>query len=543
MTIITSKNPRARLTKSEQTRVTDPEKLIWLYRQVPVLAVQDWFGLDLTWFQRATFNDMFFKNFVMLLYGRGIGKSWLDALFAVTYAMLYPKTKIGIIAPVFRQACYVFDYIEEFYDASPYFRAAIKKSGPRSKGLQRTYQNQLCKLYNGSFIEALPLGDGNKVRGRRYNVVIADEYAQIAEEIIQLVVRPMMNIRLKERANKLIVSSSAFYAWNHLYVQYLKYKVMEQRKPDLYAVHEYNYHDLMKLGSEAPYQIDEDSMNMQRADMTEEAFSMEHEAKFPIESKGFFPARLIESCSSYTDGAPEIEIEAARNKHGELAREQYVMGIDAARIAGGDNFAIQVIGIDGGLQRSLAYSKTMNGATFQQMRDMIRIVLSRFPVTRIMMDPAGGGTTFKDLLTEPWKHPITGDIASPIFDMDDKEVPDDAIGLRTLRMVNFTQANINHMYTSLKADMQHKRFVFPIDIKKHPDRELEKAGWDCIATKQELLLLETEPQGNFFKFVVPEGKKKDRATALALANMGVNELLIVPETEKKELPVGGWVRG
>lgn len=529
-----SQKIKARLTRSEQLKLTEDEKMIWFYRQVPVIAAQDFFKKDLTWFQRSTLNDMFFKNFVLLLFGRGIGKTWLDAVFAVLYAMLYPETKIGIIAPVFRQACYMFDYIEGLYDISPYFRAATTKNSLRSKSLVRTYQNQIVKFNNRSSIEALPLGDGNKVRGRRYNVIIADEYAQVSKEILDLVIRPMGIIRAKERANKFIYSSSAYYAWNHLYLQYLLFKVMQSRKPNLYAVHEYNYIDLMALGAEAPYQIDEDAMANQKADMTEEAFNMEHLAIFPVETKGFFPARLIESCVCRRDDGPEIHLESQDG--------QYVMGVDAARIAGGDNFAIQVLKYDEGMKRSLAYAITLNGASYQLMRDSIRVTLSRFPITRIMMDPAGGGTTLKDLLTEPWTNPSTGEICPPIFDMDDKDIPESVFGIRMLRMVNFTQASINHMYSSLKADMQHGRFIFPMDIRRHPDQKLEKAGHDVFATKQELLLIEAEPQGNYFKFVVPENKKKDRATSLALANMGVNELLIRPQEVKRTLPLGYWSR-
>lgn len=525
-------NTTARLTKAEQTKLTGPEKLIWLYRQVPVLAAKDLLGVDLVWFQRDILNDMFFKDYILLVLGRGVGKSWMNAIFCVLYAMLYPKTKIGLIAPVFRQACYIFDFIEELYDESPYFRAAVRRANSRSKGIQRTYQNQIVRFNNGSFIEALPLGDGNKVRGRRYHVVIADEYAQIDEEIIKLVVRPMMNIRKAGIKNKFITTSSAYYAWNHLYIQYLLYKVMEIRKPDSYAVHEYNYLDVLAIPN-APYQIDMDVINMQKADMTEEQFAMENLAKFPIESKGFFSARLLESCVAKRDGGPEIHLEETEGR--------YTLGIDSARISGGDNFSLSVIKIGDLHNRSLAYVKTLNGATFQEMRDTIRTVLSKFPITMIAMDPAGGGTTLKDLLAEPWKNPITNQMCPPIYDMEDKDIPPEAIGVRSLKMVNFTQPMVNHLYQSLKADMQHGRFTFPIDIRKSPDRQLERAGWDVIATKQELMLIEAEPVGNFFRFQVPEGKKKDRATSLALANYAANELLKEPELEIPSLGMGNWV--
>jgi hypothetical protein len=522
-----------RLTKSEQYKLTANEQLVWYYRNFPVIAAKEIIGVDLIWLQREMLNDMFFKNYVMMVLGRGVGKTWMLALFAVLYAMLWPGTKIGVIAPVFRQAGYVFDYIEEFYDKSPFLRASVRKSSPRGKGLHRTYQKELIRFNNGSFVEALPLGDGNKVRGRRYNVLLPDEYAQLDEEIIQLVLRPMMNIQNEGRPNKMIISSSAYYAFNHLYIQFLLYNVMQERQPDKYAVHNYNYQDILRIPN-SPYRIAEDVLRMQKADMTEEAFAMENLAIFPIETKGFFPAKLIETCSSKRDGGIEIALEDPEGT--------YVMGVDSARIAGGDNFAIAMLKMTGGMNRALVYSRAMNGATYQQMLSEIRMTLFRFPGTkRIMMDPAGGGTTFKDLLTEAWRHPATGEVALPIFDMDDKNIPPEAYGLRTLRMIPFTQPTVNHMYSSLKADMQHTRFSFALDIRRHPDSRLERAGWDLIATKQELMLLQAEAMGNFFKFTVPQGKKKDRATALALANMGVNEILTVPQQIEDPIGVGFWV--
>lgn len=521
---------KARLTKAEQVKLTANEELIQFYRQFPVIAAKDLLLIDLAWFQREILNDMFFKDFVLLVMGRAVGKSWIDAVFAVLYAMLYPKTKIGIIAPVFRQAEFIFDVIEELYEQSPYLRAAVAKS-TKNKGVMRTTYRCFVKFKNGSWIEALPLGTGNKVRGRRYHIIIADEYAQIDEDIIKLVIRPMMNVQKEGIKNKFICSSSAFYAWNHLYLQFLHYKVMEQREPESYAVHEYNYKDVLAIPN-APFKIDMNIIKMQMADMTVEMFEMENLAKFPIEAKGFFPARLIESCVSRHDDGPQI--------HTSSNEGQYTMGIDAARIAGGDNFALSVIKLGNGMDRSVAYAKTLNGKSFQEMRDTIRLVLSRFPIVRIAMDPGGGGTTLKDLLSEPWVHPITKESVLPIFDMDDKSIPPEAPGIRSLMMVNFTQPMVNHLYQTLKADMQHRRFILPVDIKKHPDRELEKAGWDILLTKQELMLLSAEPAGNFFKFTIPEGKKKDRATAVALANYAANSILQKPIVEINELPIGAW---
>lgn len=515
---------KARLTKSEKNKLNASEKLIQYYRRNPVYAAKTLMDVDLVWFQRKTLKAIWNKMFIMVLMSRGLGKSWLGALAVCLYAILYPKTKIGIITPVFRQVGYFFDYIQTFYDENPYFRACCKKK------IIRNMNREYIEFVNGSFIEGLPLGDGNKVRGRRYNFVLIDEYAQVPEDVIKLVIRPMLAVKSRKRNNKLVISSTSYYAWNHLYVQYLFHQVMQKKQPDLFAVCEYVYLDLIKL-KDSPYEMDERIIAMSKADSTEEQWAMEYLCKFPISSSGFFPAKLIEECTPRRDDGSPIELEGRKDR-------SYVMGVDAARVEGGDNFVIQVLRLDGNIKR-LVFTQSMNGQPYPVMADAVRNAIASFNVVRVFMDAQGGGTAIYDLISQPWINPITKENMQPIINMDNKD--DERVGMRILKLINPTQPLNSEMFHGLKSEMEHGRMIFPITLRRNDSSNLEKANNEINQTKQELMMLIAEPLNQFFKFSAPANRKKDRAVSLALANFAAKDYFGVPVVVEDDLGMGLWV--
>jgi hypothetical protein len=514
---------QARLTKSEKKKLNASEKLIQYMRKNPAYAAKVIFKVELTLFQRLALSQIWFKTFVLILMGRGIGKTWLGALAVCMYAILFPKTKIGIIAPVFRQVGYFFDYIQEFYDSSEIFRACCKQKP------QRNMNREYLQFVNGSYIEGLPLGDGNKIRGRRYNFVWVDEYAFVPEDIIKLVIRPFLNIKKKGIDNKLVISSTAFYAWNHFYSQYLFFNAMIRRKPKLFGLVEYTYLDLLKL-PDAAYQIDMNILNMSRADSTEEQFDMENLCRFPIGNSGFFTARLIENCTPKRDDGSPIELKGRPDR-------EYVMGVDVARVEAGDDFVIQILRLDGNVKR-VVYTKAMNGASYPDMADAIRRCLLDFNIVRLFMDSQGGGMAIYDILCQPWFDHSSNKAMLPIINMEDKE--DTRSGIRILKLISGTAPLNSEMFHGLKSEMEHARMLFPITMRRDSSGELEKVNNDINQTKQQLIWLIAKNLGMFFKFEVPTGKKKDRAVALALACLAARDYLTILKSPTPTLCVGMW---
>lgn len=515
--------------KDEEFKLNNSEKLVAIYRNQPELAAQDLLNIDLMWYQRVCLRSMWHKKYTMLLMGRGCGKTWLTAVFAVLHAMLYPGSRIGIIAPSFKQAEFFFDKIQELYDSSAYFRASCKKRP------QRTTYRARAEIRNGSFIEGLPLGTGQKIRGQRYNQLIVDEYAQVDEEIIRTVVLPMMTVKYKGIKNKTIIASSAYYTWNHLYAEYIMYQIKSIERPDMYAVHEHNFEDIKMVPEEQrSFDMDEEIIDMIRATSTEEQFDMEVMGKFPVESSSFITQRLIDRCTpKNTSSSVESPLEVEGDS---IVR--YSLGIDSARVQGGDNFAMTVLKIDGENKR-VVYVAAYNGISYPEMVYVIRKVLNDFPIHRICMDTGGGGLALKDLLAEPYDNKA-GVKGPPILDMEDKDT-ENLIGLRILQMINFTRPIVNDLYMRLKADMQHAQVLFPQNVLRHGDQDIDNAAKNIVETKKELLMLQAEAKGNHYTFEVPAQFKKDRATALVLSNMAANQLIENPQTiEVIEPAVGFW---
>jgi hypothetical protein len=102
-------------------------KMILYYRQHPCQAAYDLLGADLAPIQRPMFRDMWNKNFVMGICGRGGGKTFLLGLIATLSCLLFPGFRAGLISGVFRQSKMIFAEVEKFYSQSSIFREACEK--------------------------------------------------------------------------------------------------------------------------------------------------------------------------------------------------------------------------------------------------------------------------------------------------------------------------------------------------------------------------------------------------------------------------------
>ena len=218
--------------------------LIRYYRSDPVMAAYDLLNVDLAPVQRIILRDMWFRNFVITVMGRGGGKTFMLGVNATLHALLYPGYRVGLIGPSFRQSKMIFSEVEKIYQRSPILRDACDKKPTRGsdtcflrfRGTDRS---------NGSYIEALPIGiDGAKIRGSRFYLIEIDELAQMSPDIIDLVIRPfgavslepMQRVRELEHqeelirkglateddfvgaaANKMIMTSSGYFKFNHMW--------------------------------------------------------------------------------------------------------------------------------------------------------------------------------------------------------------------------------------------------------------------------------------------------------------------------------------
>jgi hypothetical protein len=466
--------------------------------------------------QRLIIKGLWKHQFNLLILTRGGGKTFLLALYCLLKAMLYPREKCVIASSSYRQAQFTFDEVIKFYDESPFLRQACEK--PPTKGPNS------CEMHleGGSKIIAYPLGDGQKIRGARANTLVLDEVAQVPSDIINVVILPMMNTKQDPfdttgRKNHLVMASSAYFQFNHLYERYLKYQErVNPNSPEYdanYGLHIYTVDDM------PPGWMDEAVLKEAKDTLTELQYQMEYLCLFPPDSDGFFPAHLVNGARRSS-----VIIEPFGEKGA-----KYVFGIDPAR--SGDNFALVVIRL--GPPNKVVACYSLHRRTFPEMHEFIRTKLREYEsnggeVVRIHMDNGGGGQTLKDYLAEEyaWYDVSTEKYRSEpaVIDQDDEEMQYMS-GRRILRMQVFSAQSINTMNYDLRADLEQKKVQIPSQAPSHGE-EYEVIFDEIDAMIEETMTIVTTPLKNGFQhFDTPKQRmKKDRYSAFLLACQGAREL-------------------
>ena len=531
-------------------------EMIRFYRQHPIIAAEDLLRVKLAIPQQAILRDMWFKNFVLVTAGRGTGKTFLNSVFACLWAMLYPGQKVGLLAPSFRQAKMLFAEVEKRWQMAPLLQEATARK-PITASDRCYLQFRQAGFSPGSVIEAVPLGDGSKIRGARYYAILADEFAQIPEEIFNTVILPMgatvadpmANVeRLarqkelirkgvataddfgKRQDNKVIVTSSAFYQFNHMYQTKVNYEEAIRRGQDQYAVHTVSFRD-MPEGF-----LSEENLRNSRLKLSNLEFRMEYEAIWEADSAGVFKASLVSKCQS--NATHSIALQGT-------AGAEYVLGVDPARAS--DAFALCLIELGPVNKVIAAWEYYQN--VFPKMAQTIMDVCSAYNVTAVHMDAGagGGGLAMKDLLFEEERWGA----AHRIVDVDDDETMN-APGRHILHMFQPSpRSNAEAVFATLNL-MERDNLTFPQRPQPHGGdnaafKELEEREtiYDTVVTltRQIMLIEVSESRSGVAHFDVPVGgghaaQKKDLFTAFILASKKAYDLMLSEDEGSGILEVG-----
>jgi len=503
--------------------------------------------------------------------------TFMLAVYAVLRAMLTPGSKIVIVASCFRQSKLVFEYIEQLYEYSPLLRACCPRKIERPVDQRRL-------VVGTSSILALPLGNGEKIRGVRASVILCDEFSSIPQEIFQVVVRGFAAVsanpieaaktvyeeelaikegRMKEdarsklRGNQIVYSGTANFQFNHFYKLYLAHKYLIDNKiigsakeveerlklceEDSYLDGNLDYRDYAIV--RIPYQglprgfMDEKQIAQARLTMPKALFQMEYECVFPTDSDGFFRRSFINAATP----KPGFAIET----HGQAGYE-YIMGIDPARKT--DNFAISVVKLMKDGKYRNVYCESMNSKRWPQATRKVRDILKKFNIVHISMDAGGGGTTVEDLLQDP---NMLEPGESPIWRYDD----DEAVryeGRHILEMVNFSSAWIAEANYDLAADIEHRRCLFPNrtankvteadneDVWMEIDEQINEMCMIVVtATKTGVQHFDTPEMPASQQGTLKTYQRKDRYSAILLAAHGAR--LHNSIDQRRVIPsIGGW---
>lgn len=332
------------------------------------MFVQYLTGFELESYQRIILKGWMQKNFTLTVAGRGFSKSFLFAHFCYLYCLTHPGHNVLMTSATFRSSRKVLQNIDDWSKTKEGRFLRQTMIGEMSKK-QDMY---VIKFHNGATITAVPLGDSNKLRSLRCNVLGVDEGLLIPQTTIDLVLKPFLaagadikkkqKIRRKEKrlmgaglmtadqkikfksTSKMIILSSASYQWEALYDTYKKYLkiIMNEEEGEKmedavssYLVHQFSY-KMMKeelIDAAIKREIEEKLI-------PESVIQREYCAQFVQESEGYYSARKMMECTVPEGELPSIEI------NGEPGAE-YILGIDpnVSSSPHNDNFAMCVLKI------------------------------------------------------------------------------------------------------------------------------------------------------------------------------------------------------
>ncbi len=350
--------------------------------------------LELLPFQHLALQELWWRQFPMLIATRGAGKSFLLALYALLRATFTPGAKVIITAAAFRQAKAVFEYMERFWYNSPVFRTLVN-SGPGGAGRKNGPRRDIDRVefvVGDSVVIGLPIGNGEKIRGLRANYILTDEVAALNEEVYAVVVqgfasvtadpvgnvKDMARIRLlkrlalwtdemdaderkRVRGNQSVLSGTAHYAFNHFYRYWQEYTNVLRTGGDPAKLEEvlkgpvpngFNWRDYSVL--RLPYDLvphgymDDKAVIRARQITNTGQFNREYGAVFVQDSDGFFKRSLIERCVvGKVDDPNPPSFESCKGEASFTATiagdpdRRYVFGIDPASER--DEFAVKIL--------------------------------------------------------------------------------------------------------------------------------------------------------------------------------------------------------
>ena len=506
-------------------------------------------NVDLAPFQVVILQKLWKHIFPMLIGSRGLSKTYLLAVFCVLYGLIHQGSTSVITGAGFRQAKFIHDYMTKIWNNAPILRDLVNHNG-NSGSHKETDKWEF--IIGDSKTVCLPIGTGDKIRGQRGNLIIAEEFGSMQVDIYEKVIAPFSAVsnspvessrnlarieKLKDwgqwtdeleqnyqnlkSANQSIISGTADYEFKHFGRYWNNYKkIIESRgeadklqaimqsmeadeapNPKDYCVIRIPY-DLIPKGF-----LDAKSIGRSRSTIAQDNFYMEYGAVFPSDSSGFFRRTIIEGCVC---NEPINGIKFAARLEGD-PNCRYIMAIDPASQQ--DRLAIVIVELHATHRRAI-YCWTTNAAEHRQKNKKglvkeadyygyvgrkIRELMKLFKIELISMDSQGGGVAVMSALQNNdslrdgelpiW--PIRGD--HQLIEEKDrgKERPtDDQQGLHIVELVNFASADYTSMANhGLKQDMGDKVLLYPyMDAVALGNEDLLKYDDERKGAKDEFLL-------------------------------------------------------
>lgn len=434
------------LARSRRDKVIEG-MAIWgsYYRANIDVFVVDYLQLDfLKWFQLVLLVMMDRARVFLWIASRGMGKSFLIAIFACVRCILYPGTKVVITSGTRGQSINVLEKIQtELLKVSPNLRNEIDMDETKFSG-----QDAKVMFKNSSYIKVVTASDN--ARSNRANILIVDEFRMVKKDTIDTVFKKFLTSRrmppykelteaerkaeYAKEPNKSCFLSSAYFKDHWSYNKMLDtFKLMlDDNKTDFVCGLPYQLS--IQEGLLFPEDVETD---MLEADFNEIKWSMEMEAMwFGDEDGSFFDFNSIsknrrinypmlpDKLSSLLGNSQKVKIPPKQ------LGEKRILSADIALMSSkrhnNDATAVFINQMTptkaGRYTNNIVYSDTFEGLHTEDQALIIRKMYDEFQCDYIVLDCTGLGLGVYDALVRDMVDPDTGEVYPAISCYNNQEM-------------------------------------------------------------------------------------------------------------------------
>lgn len=397
------------------------------YRANPQRLAADFLNMQLKIFQKILIYIMNLMTVMSFFASRGLGKTYIVALYCVIRCILYPGTKVCVASGVRSQATEIIgkindDFLKLHGWGSENLRNEIKE-------ISMSINNPHVDFKNGSFIKCVTASDN--ALGNRATILIVDECKLVPRDIVQRVLRPFLtslrqppylnlpeyknNPKYEERNTEIYITS-AYYKSSWTYDKCKSDASMMLDDSKRYFCCGLPYQIGIKDGIFSKSAVEDE---MAESDFNPITFMMEREALFYGEAENAFFAfdSLVERRVIKNAFLPlQMYEKRGINIPDLVDGERRILSVDVALMSSKTHnndasaFAINVATpTNNGYASHIVYMQTFEGKTTDEIGIAIMRYFNHYKCTDLVLDAQSFGTSVYDFICQQQFDAETGE--------------------------------------------------------------------------------------------------------------------------------------
>lgn len=544
------------------------------YRNNPHRFAKDYLNINLKLFQKMLIYEMNFSSNLMFIAARGLGKSFLIAVFACIRCILYPGTIIVVSSKTRKQAIGILEKITDILmPNSANLRMEIKETVVNQSNAEIVFKN-------GSIIRVATANDNS--RFMRAHILIYDEFRMIDLNVISTVLRKFLSTPRQPgfldkpeykdyplERNKEFYLSSAWMVAHWSYDRMLSYTNNFLDESKAYFVCGLPYQLSIKEKLLDPRQVEDE---MSESDFNQFTFDMEMSCLWQGSADGalyryddvsknrkltkvWYPKKI-------SDLLQDKKIKIPDKVNGEVR----ILSVDIALMSSKkrDNDASSIFVTQSIPNRSerymsnVVYSENIEGVVTDELVLKIRKYFNEFEADYLVIDGRGLGLPVIDALGKDIYDDETGEIMPALACFNNPELAERCRvkgAPRVIYAVIATSELNSAMALGLREAFRQGKIHLPIheldcedevlkDLKGYKGLDytskalLQMPYYNTTLLINELINLTYEPKGNIIRVHEKSGFRKDRYSSLSYNYYLISQLelkLKKPEEEDSEI--------